>query len=163
MKRDSRAGKSRFYKFILILIAALAAASCGPPIGNIGGYGNDDLLWTVPNRVAYDLNDLFMRNSDYQVFVSYRGVIQHVPNNQVKVAVAEDPDFSDEREYIPLDENYSLRTQGRKLIVVEYGELSADYSIEVRDPFGLGGGGGNNNSGGTGIIIEWETPVKILP
>ena len=162
MNRDSRAGKSRLFKFLLILIIALAAADCGPPIGNIGGYGDTDLLWTVPNRVAYDLYDLFLRNSDYQVFVSYRGVIQYVPNDKVKVAIAEDPDFSDEREYIPLDENYALRTQGRKLVLVEYGDLSADYSIEVRDPFGLGGEGGAG-SGGTGIIIEWETPVRLLP
>ena len=162
MKRDSRAGKSRLYKIFIILIAALAAAGCGPPIGDIGGYGDTDLLWTVPNRVAYDLNDLFMRNSDYQVFVSYRGVIQYVPNEKVKVSIAEDPDFSDEREYIPLDENYALRTQGRKLVVVEYGEMSADYSIEVRDQFGLGDNGGNESSG-SGIIIEWETPVAITP
>jgi len=162
MKRGSRADKSRLYKYFLILIAALAAAGCGPPIGSIGGYGDTDLLWTVPNRVAYDLNDLFMRNSDYQVFVSYRGIIQYVPNDQVKVAIAEDPDFSDEREYIPLDENYALLSEGRKLIVVEYNDLSAQYSIEVRDPFGLGGNGGNESSG-SGIIIEWETPVNILP
>ena len=161
MKRDSRAGKSRLFKFIVILVVALAAANCGPPIGSIGGYGDTDLLWTVPNRVAYDLNDLFLRNSDYQVFVSYRGVIQYVPNDQVKVAIAEDPDFSDEREYIPLDENYPLSSQGRKLIMVEYNDLSAQYSIEVRDPFGLGGTGGSDS--GTGIIIEWETPVRLLP
>jgi hypothetical protein len=162
MKRGSRAGKSRLFKFLLILIVALAAVGCGPPIGDIGGYGDTDLLWTVPNRVAYDLNDLFMRNSDYQVFVSYRGVIQYVPNEKVKVSIAEDPDFSEEREYIPLDENYALRTQGRKLVVVEYGEMSADYSIEVRNQFGMGDNGGNENSG-SGIIIEWETPVNLLP
>jgi hypothetical protein len=162
MKRDSRAGKSHLFKFYLILIVVLAAAGCGPPIGSIGGYGDKDLLWTVPNRVAYDLKDLFLRNSDYQVFVSYRGVIQYVPNDKVKVAIAEDPDFSDEREYIPLDENYPLLTEGRKLIMVEYNDLSAQYSIEVRDPFGLGGAGGSDSSG-TGIIIEWETPVKLLP
>ena len=161
MERGSCAGKSRLFKFLLILIVALAAVNCGPPIGDIGGYENTDLLWTVPNRVAYDLNDLFMRNSDYQVFVSYRGVIQYVPNDQVKVAIAEDPDFSEEREYIPLDENYALLSEGRKLIVVEYNDLSAQYSIEVRNQFGLGNNGGSNS--GSGIIIEWETPVNLLP
>jgi len=161
VKRGSRAGASGILKIFTILIIALAAAGCGPPIGNIGGYGDSDLLWTVPNRVAYDLNDLFLRNSDYQVFISYHGVMQYIPNDQVKVAVAEDPDFPDEREFVPLEENYALITEGRKLIMVEYKELSAQYSIEVRDPFGLGGTGGSDS--GTGIIIEWETPVKKLP
>ncbi|MDR2730291.1 MAG: hypothetical protein LBB81_05270 [Treponema sp.] len=152
MKRDRRVGIKYLYLFLMITITVLTA--CADPIGNIGGSGSADSLLTVPNRVSYELNELFLRNNDLQVFISYQGVVRPVPVDLVEIGIAEDPDYPDELEFIPLDDNYALNSQGRKLVVVEYNNLSARYSIEVRDPYGLGGSGGGSGSG-TGIIIEW--------
>jgi hypothetical protein len=107
------------------------------------------------------MNEMFMRNSDLEVFTSNRGLVQSIPLSLVKIGIAENPDVPDSKEYIPLDENYALRTKGRKLVVVEYKNMSVAYSIEVRDPLGLGGGNGTGPGEGPGIEIEWETPVVI--
>ena len=160
MKRDT----GRVYRvFLLIACIAVCVVGCAPPIGSIGGSATDDIFWTVPNRVAYDINDLFYRNSDLQVFTSYRGVVESIPLVQVKIGIAEDPDYQpDEVIYIPVGENYGLKNKGRKLVVVEYDNMSASYSIDVRDPFGLGGTG-TGSEGGSGIEIEWETPITVKP
>jgi hypothetical protein len=155
MKICRRAGIKYLYRFLIIAITVFTTAGCADPIGNIGGSGSADSLLTVPNRVSYELNELFLRNSDLQVFISSQGVVQPIPIDQVEIGIAEDPDYPDELEFIPLDENYALNNQGRKLIIVEYNDLSARYSIEVRDPYGLGGSGGGGTGSGTGIIIEW--------
>lgn len=142
------------YRLLIITTAVFFAAGCAGPIGSIGGAGSADALWTVPNRVSYELNELFLRNADLQVFLSYQGIVQPIPVEQVEIGIAEDPEMPDELEFIPLDENYILNNKGRKIVVVKYGELSARYSIEVQDPYGLGGSGGGGGSG-AGIIIEW--------
>jgi hypothetical protein len=157
--------KGHIYKVFILIIACVAASvttNCFSPVGSIGGSATDDLFWAQPNRVAYDMNDLFMRNSDLEVFTSYKGVVQSIPLSSVKIGIAEAPDYEpDVIIDIPLSENYSLKSTGRKLVVVEYNKMSTAYSIEVRDPFGIGGGTGGGQGGGPGIEIEWETPVII--
>jgi len=140
----------------IVIVVAVTAVSCAPPIGNNGGSGSgpNDSLWAIPNRVAYDFNELFYRNSDLQVFTTSRGAVQHIPTTEVEIGIAENPEYPDDVEFIALDENYSLTTKGRKLVVIRYGGAEAHYSIEVRDPFGLGGGGGGGG-GGSGIEIRW--------
>jgi len=152
----------RVYKFFLLIacIAVCAFSGCSP-IGSIGGSSDTaDLFWTDPKRYIYEVNDLFMRNSDLQVFTSYRGVLESIPLEKVKISIAENPDLRNDLKDVPADENYPLDTAGRKLVVAEYEGMSADYSIEVKDPFGLGGGNGSGGEGGSGIEIEWEVPVK---
>jgi hypothetical protein len=167
MKRVGGVINRHIFK-VAFLIAACAAVSvatsCFSPVGSIGGgsASSDDLFWAQPSRVAYEMNDLFIRNGDLEVFTSYMGVVQSIPLNSVKIGIAEKPDNApNDIEYIPLDENYALKTKGRKLVVVEYNKMSTAYSIEVLDPFGIGGGGGGQG-GGPGIEIVWETPV-VLP
>ena len=142
-------------KSLLLLITVFTLARCSSPVGNIGGSGAVNVLLTVPNRVAYNLNDLFRRNVDLQVYTSYIGSVQEIPVEQCEISVMEDPDNPDELTTVPLDEDYPFKSMGRKVIVVNYYNLSNQYSIEVRDPFGLGENNGNIGSGGPGIIIEW--------
>jgi hypothetical protein len=166
MKRGGGVNNRLIYKNIILIavcVAASAVTSCFSPVGSIGGSSasSDDLFWAQPSRVAYEMNDLFVRNSDLEVFTSYRGVVQSIPLTSVEIGIAEKPDNApNEIEYIPLDENYSLKTKGRKLVVVEYNNMSTAYSIEVLDPFGIGGGGGGP-SGGQGVEVQWELPVDI--
>ena len=142
-------------RFLLIAIAVFfAAAGCSSPMGIIGGSRVDDVLLTVPKRVAYDVNDLFRRNADLQVFSSCRGVVQEIPVERCGISVMEDPGYPDELSPVPPDEYYAFTSMGRKIIVVEYLNLSNQYSIEVRNPFGLGGGN-SGSANGSGIVIEW--------
>ena len=145
---------SKFVKFLIIAIAALAVAGCSP-IGTIGGPAEYDSMWTVPYRVVYDINDKFQRYIDLSVFASYHGTIQPIPVGSVEISVIEDPDWSVAEVPVPPDEDYPLRDEGRKVIVVRYGSREARYSIEVKDPYGLTDPGG---SGGSGIVIEWADP-----
>lgn len=153
----------RVYRFFLLIacIAACAVSGCFGAVGSIGGSDTTDLFWVVPSRVVYEINDLFLRKSDLRVFTSYRGVVESISLEKVEISIAENPDQTakDKLKIVPVDENYSLNTAGRKLVVAEYDGMSASYSIEVRDPYGLGGGSGTGGEGGSGIEIEWETPV----
>jgi len=150
---------SRISHFFKISIIACTVAACAQPIGNIGGSGSaksQDALWAVPYRVEYNINDLFLRQEDLSVLASYKGMVQYVPVDKVELNIIKDPDWTNELSPIPEDSPYRLEEKGRKVIVVTYGDLSARYSITVKDPFDLGGGGGGNGSGeGSGIIIEW--------
>ena len=151
----------RMFFLLIACITASAVSGCLGTIGSIDGYGADDLFWTVPNRVAYDLNDLFLRNSDLRVFTSYQGVIESIPLEKVEIGIAKDPDLPDKLSQIPVNENLKLDKKGRNIVVVKYDGMSASYSIEVRDPYNMGGGNGNGGDGGSGIEIDWETPVTV--
>jgi len=142
-------------KIFIVLFAVFTASGCAPPIGTIGSSAYDS-MWTVPYRVVYDINDKFERFSDVSIFASYRGAIQPIPVNKVNISVIEDPDWSELENPVPTDTDYPFLITGRKVIIVKYRGLEARYSIDVRDPFGLGGG--NQNNEGSGIIIIWATP-----
>jgi hypothetical protein len=138
---------SRLCRFFLILIAACTAVGCSSPVGSIGGSGAPDLFWAVPCRIAYNTGDRLMPDSDLRVFASYRGVVESVPLKQVKIGIAGNPERPDILIYFSPDKWYPLENKGRKIVVVEYGEVSASYSIEVSDA--------PKGEVGSGIIIEW--------
>ena len=153
-------GMGRIYRVLILIYCvciAVGFTGCFGPTGSIGGSGSmADLLWVVPIRTVYELNNLFLRNSDLQVFGSYRGAVEPVPVEDVKIGIAEDPDLPDKLNYIPKNENYAWQTKGRKTVVVEYSNMSAHYYIEVWDSLGLGEGNGNRQGGS--IEVEWGTP-----
>jgi hypothetical protein len=156
----------RVYRFFLLIacIAACAVSGCFDAVGSIGGpSAAGDLFWIVPSRVTYEIYDLFLRNNDLRVFTSYRGTVESIPLENVKIGIAENPDLRNNLKDVPADENYPLDTAGRKIVVVEYEGMSDNYSIEVRDPNGLGGGNGPGGEGGSGIEIEWEQDVPVTP
>jgi len=151
---------SRLCRLLFIIIIACTGVSCSHPVGNIGGssQGGQDALLAVPYRVAYEVNDLFLRHEDLSVFTSVHGTVLPIPVDNISLAIVEDPDFSGEQIPIPAGENYPLTDKGRKVIVVEYLNMSARYSIEVKDPYDLSGSSGSSGSNGAGIIIEWVAP-----
>jgi len=154
---------SRFCK-LLIMISAFAVTGCAP-LGNIGGEVNYDAMWTVPYRTVYDVNDLFIRSEDLSVLASYHGTVQSIPVNKVTISVIEDPDWDDFETPIPPDENYRMWEEGRKVIVVRHGKLSARYSIKVFDPLGIGGDNGGGGEGGRpgkpGVGLEWPSIIRF--
>jgi hypothetical protein len=137
MKRGALRGRAYRVFLITACFAVCAASGCSSPFGSIGGILTD-LFWVVPDKDVYDLGEEFLRG-DMQVFVSYRGVEQTIPVDKVVIGIAEDPELPDNLEYIPVDGNYPLENEGEKLVVVEYGSMSASYSIKV---VGSGGEGG---------------------
>ena len=145
----------------LIAIAAVfAATGCAPPVGYIGGASTAgaDSLWAVPYRVMYDINDVFVRSEDLLVFGSRNGIVFSIPVEEVDIGIIDNPDSSDEvDEWFPKNgDRYLFRVKGRKVIVVRYGGMSTQYSIEVRDPYEIGDIIGPGEGGG--IIVEWGDP-----
>jgi len=143
---------SRLCRFFAILIAACTAAGCTPlvgtPLGDIGGQGTPDRFWVVPGRDKYNLNDPFRRNDDLRAFTSHQGVEKRVPAYEVEIGIAEDPDMPEVINYLPMEGDYPLKNKGKKIVVVEYGDMSTSYFIEVS------AAGKNGEIGG--IQIEWE-------
>lgn len=151
---------------ILIIFACiLAVFSCSAPVGFIDGnnggpgiVGDTDYMWAVPYRDTYDVRDVFVRSTDLSVIASARGMLQNIPTDQVEISIIEDPDWGGEEILVPTDEYYAFTSEGRKVVVVRYSGLSARYSVQVNDPFGLGGtdpGGPGGPGDGGGINILW--------
>ena len=147
------------YRFFITLFITLVIAGCAPPIGSLGNPGANDALWAVPNRQIYDINDIFLRDADLQIFASIKGRIKLISNNLVSISVVEDP-MAVPPVSVPVPnagDGYFIFTRpGRNIIEISYNGLHTHYSVEVQDPHGLGGNGGNGYGNGTGIIIEWK-------
>lgn len=151
------------YRFFLLISCTALCAACFSPIGSIGGSaGAADLFWIVPKRVAYEVSE-WLERDDLQVFTSYRGVVESINPEEVKIGVVEDPvKTPDVLVDFPVEDlGYALKSAGRKLVVVKYEDNEASYSIEVQDPFGIGIGNGTGPGTGPGIVIEWEEPVNL--
>jgi len=135
-----RGGTVRVINWLFLsLLAVSVFTGCAPPIGYIaGGDSAGDKLLAVPYRMVYNVNDIFRRDSDVEVFASSGGVLQPIPVKDVKISVIEDPQEGEPVE-VPSDEDYQLEYAGRKIIVIDYKGSEARYSIEVQDPKGVGG------------------------
>ena len=154
----------RFAAGVLItaLVFSLSCTGCAPPVGQLSGNTALDELLAVPQRMVYDLGDTFKRDTDLTVFASFHGNLQAIPISRVSIRVIED--VSNPQDSIPVNGEYWMIEPGRKIISVSYDGLSAEYSIEVKDPLGLGGGGGSGGGGsggtslGNGSGIIWVYP-----
>ena len=148
-------------KFLAVTVVVIAVSGCTPPNGSIDSAG--DQLLAVPYRVAYEVNDLFLRYEDLSVFASLRGALMSIPVDQVSIAIAEDPYLPDVLTPVALDEDYLFFSGGRKLVIVTYKKLSARYSVEVRDPYSVGENG-NGSSSNSGIgVVWWDDPPPSVP
>ena len=145
----------------IILTASFALAACAPPIGHINSSENTiyDDFWIVSRRSNYNRGDDFNRISDLWAFASHRGVVEIISSDKLEIELITNPDDAVSNDPIKMaDDIYTLSTNvgiGRKLVIVSYGDKTADYSIQIMDPYGLGGGG-DPNGGGTGIGVIWR-------
>jgi len=146
--------------WLFSLLIAAVGVSCARPLGSIYGSGtaSADVLWAVPYRVVYDMNALFLRRSsksDVVVFTTdTEGAVRSIPIKDVTINIITNPNQPNELVLIPPDEDYQLQSPGRKIIVISYDDLSVEYSIEVKDPLGVG----EETDGGSGLIIIWKRP-----
>jgi hypothetical protein len=145
--------------YFIVLIPALlgALSSCGG-IVLLDDRGVKKSIWASPARVEYEVNELFVRQRDLTVYQKHEnGAVEQIPVDQVDIMVDEDPLApAGLLVAVKKDENYLFQNEGRKEIRVSYQDLDARYSVQIRDPYGLGGNGGPGSSGGgSGILIEW--------
>ena len=162
---------NRFLKIFIILAVSFVVIGCRQPVGAISDGGtpprpdvDHDAFWTVPRRQVYNLGDYFERNNDLWVFATSQGILEEIPVNRVSISIVRNPDAAVPSDPIDIDGNEfrlvaATVGAGRKLIVVSYGDKTAEYSIEVQDPHSLDPRDdpeNGNGSGGTGIGIIWH-------
>jgi hypothetical protein len=157
--------------FFIVIISALAmgAAGCTPvePAGFTGGGGGGgmgpsaaiDSLLVVPHRSLYSVNDNLWRRYDFSVFAHYaNNTMAEIPSETVEVGIIEDLTDPDTITPCGINDNPIFLSYGTKGVVVSYNNLSAQYTVQVLDPLGVGGdpgGGGGSGGNGPGIIITW--------
>ncbi|MDR2899894.1 MAG: hypothetical protein LBV20_00035 [Treponema sp.] len=141
--------RSHTKPFLVVLTFVIVSLiGCAPPIG-IGGNSGADLM-AVPQRMVYDVLDSFKRETDLSVFVGG----QKISNDDVEIVILEDLDNLDYTSAV--NGSYTFSTAGQKMVSVYYNDLSAAYSIDVRDPDAGDNDGGNviigpGNGGGPGL------------
>ena len=162
-------------KLLIIFSFFCILAACSNPIGHIfdssGPSLNHDDFWTVPRRQVYNLGDNFKRSEDLWVFALSQGIVERVDINYVKISIITNPNAATPDDPITIyggsngngngnGNGFLLSAyigKGRKVIIVDYGGRTAEYSIEIMDPYGIiddgPGGGGENGSGG--VQISW--------
>ena len=139
-------GKSRAYRFLILVIAAFVIAGCSSPVGSIGerntgsiGGGNDGLVVTAKQR-SYNFGEVFLPS---HLEVTRNGVT--VPISDCTVYI-EDPSYKE-----VTAAGYPLFSSGVKRILVRTNNnLTGETSIRVSAP----GTGGSGNNSSPGIHIE---------
>ena len=147
---------------VFIFIIIIGVSACSSPIGSIryGVNRNYDDFWVVPRRHVYYLGDYYNRNNDLWVFASNGGIVETIPVSDVTIEIIRNPDNPNPDAPIEIiNGNFRFEAlplgvgTGRKLIRVSYSGKIAEYSIDVTDPYGIGG---NGDDDGPGINIVWQ-------
>jgi hypothetical protein len=153
--------------FFIVIISALAmgAAGCTPvgPLGATGGAGGGgpsglvESLLVVPHRSLYSVNDTLWRRYDFSVFAHHAdNTIVKISSDAVEIGIIEDLNNPGSVTPCPLEDNPLFTSEGSKGVVVSYNNLSAQYTVQVLDPSGMGGGNSGGGGGnGPGITITW--------
>jgi len=140
--------------FIFTLICAFAG--CSMPIGNIYGIKNEadsnvNAMFIVPRRILYEIDERFMRNEDFQLFLVDNGVTMEIPAYTIGVTVALSGNHNLSTEFHDpvTSTHHQFFRVGRHIVEVEYIGRKANYSLQVTSPSNGAGIGGD---GGIGII-----------
>jgi hypothetical protein len=146
------------FVIILSIFSLMCLTGCSKPIGDIYGGGGGggrisdaDLMWLVPRRQLYQIDERFLRNEDFQIFIADKGHIMEIPasTSGVRVIISGDHNLTTEfRELVNTTHHQFFRV-GRHVITVDFDDKSANYSLEVFSPSDGAGIGGDD---GIGII-----------
>jgi hypothetical protein len=129
-------------------------AACSMPIGSIYGAGNNnrspDSIFLIPRRQIYPIDERFLRDVDFQMFIVDRGSITEIlpPFTQARevfIQISGNEGLSTEFREDVLTTHHEFIRIGRHIINVTYREKSSFYSVEVtssNNGTGLGGDGG---------------------
>jgi len=121
----------RFVIAIFIIFSLICAlANCSVPIGSIEKRNNRkdiEAMWLIPHRQLYQIDDKFMRDKDFQLFiVEVGGRVEEVlpdptfPDVGAKVFITGNESLTTEfTEYMKLD-HHALHQVGTHKITVAY-------------------------------------------
>jgi hypothetical protein len=149
---------SNFFYFIIIIAAAWCVSACASPLGTIDKDVSVNDFWLVPRRQVYNVGDYFNKNNDLWVFSSKSGSVEQVPVGKVELKLLSNPSAPKPDEYLVTEDTLRLLNGigiGRKIIVVSYGEKTAEYSIEIMDPHNLTPDDPPTGDGESGFDLIW--------
>jgi hypothetical protein len=146
------------FVFAVFLIFSLICAltSCSIPIGTLENNNRSnysvDIMWLVPRRQLYQLDDKFLRNEDFQIFIVDKGGVVEIPPTDpgVEVEISGNIGLSNEFHTPVTTTHHTFHNVGRHIVTVKFGGKEAWYSIEVFSP-----NNGNSLGGDDGIGIIW--------
>jgi len=128
----------RLTKTISLIISCCFIAACFSPIGTIEKDESVDDFWLVSRRQVYNVGDDFNKNNDLWAFTSDRGIVNRISAGDVTLKLISDPNSKEPKEYPITDDTLHLINgigTGRKIIEATYGVRTAEYSIEILDPY----------------------------
>jgi len=142
-----------FITIFLILPIICVMTSCSMPIGSIygeTGSRSPDSIFLIPRRQIYPIDERFLRDVDFQMFIVDRGAITEIlpPFSQARgvfIEISGNEGLSTEFREEVLTTHHEFIRIGRHIINVTYMEKSSFYSVEVtssNNGTGLGGDGG---------------------
>ena len=150
------------FGIMLITITAFSILSACAPIGFMDHDTVYDEMWIVPKRQTYNVGDDFRQTDDLLVFASYQGMVETIDIRRVSISLYPRPNGTSNGNGVIHITNGSyvlsptVVGSGRKLIVVNFKNMIADYSIQVNDPFGLAPDPDDDGNIGGGIGIIWK-------
>jgi hypothetical protein len=135
----------------------MCLAGCSQPIGDIYGGGGSganyttETMWLVPRRQLYQIDERFLRNEDFQIFIVDKSNVMEIPSHTpgVTVVLSGDHNLSTEFSELVDTTHHQFFRVGRHIVTVDFNDKSANYSLEVFSP---NNGGGINGDDGIGII-----------
>jgi len=148
----------KFVFILFLLIPIFVLTNCSQPIGNLeDSLGKTDFegdsMWLVPKRQLYQIDERFLRNEDFQIFMvdSQKGVVSVPPTTPgVRVTLSGNHNLSTEFIQPVITTHHQFFIVGRHIVTVEYSGRSSNYSLEVFSP-----NNGNSIGGDGGIGIIW--------
>jgi hypothetical protein len=150
----------KFVLAILLIFSVICAlTNCSVPLGSIEDSKNKyviESMWLIPRRQLYQIDDKFMRDEDFKLYIVDRrdGVVEILPpftvDNGVTVEIAANINLSNEFHEMIETTHHPLHQIGRHIITVTFAEKSEYYSIEV-----FNSQNGNSLGGDDGIGIIW--------
>jgi hypothetical protein len=149
-----------FAIFLIFSIIMCALTGCSVPIGSLEG-GNPsnnyavEAMWLVPRRQLYQIDEKFLRDEDFQIFiVDHGGVVEVLPpfnaKSGIEIEISGNHNLSNEFHFVVDSTHYPFYTVGTHRITVTYRQKSAWYAVEVFSP-----NNGNSLGGDGGIGIIW--------
>ena len=152
--------KKFVFAIFIVFSSICALTNCSVPIGSLESPSNHDKIesmWLIPHQQLYEIDDKFMRDKDFQLFVVEKGGrVSEVlpdptfPNVGAKVSITGNIGLTTEFTEIMDKEYHSLHQIGKHKITVSYKNKSSFYIIEVFSP-----NNGNTLGGDDGIGIIW--------
>jgi len=149
----------RLQKIFIITVSWCVIAACSAPIGTIERDAAIDDFWLVPRRQVYYVGDYFNKNNDLWLFFSDRGIVQQIPVRDAALKLISNPNAAEPREYPITEDTLRLLNDigiGRKIIEASYGNKTAEYSIEIMDPYNLTPDDPPAGDGETGFEVMWK-------